>query len=81
MNLPVTVRLYAAARSAAGASELKVSPGRLENILALLALGNPRLSQVFAQCSFLVDGVAVHDMQVQVPAGSTVDVLPPFAGG
>lgn len=81
MNLPVTVRLYAAARSAAGRSELNVSPDRLENILVSLAFGNPRLSQVFAQCSYLVDSVVVHDLQVEVPAGSTVDILPPFAGG
>lgn len=81
MNLPVTVRLYAAARSAAGLSEVEVSPDKLEHLLTSLALGNPRLSQVFAQCSFLIDGVAVHDMQVEVAAGSIVDILPPFAGG
>ena len=81
MNLPVTVRLYAAARSAAGLSEIEVTPDKLENILLSLAFGNPRLSQVFAQCSFLIDGIAVHDTQVEVGAGSTVDILPPFAGG
>ncbi len=81
MNLPVTVRLYAAARSAAGISEVEVSQGKLEHILRSLAFGNPRMSQVFAQCSFLIDGVAVHDMHVEVAAGSTVDILPPFAGG
>ncbi len=81
MNLPVTVRLYAAARSAAGVSEVEVTPDNLGHILLSLAFGNPRLSQVFAQCSFLIDGVAVHDKQVEVAAGSTVDILPPFAGG
>ncbi len=81
MNLPVTVRLYAAARSAAGISESEVSPDKLEHILESLAYGNPQLSQVFAQCSFLINGVAVHKMQVEVAAGSIVDILPPFAGG
>jgi sulfur-carrier protein len=31
--------------------------------------------------SFLVDGLACHDRQAALPAGATVDVLPPFAGG
>jgi molybdopterin converting factor small subunit len=31
--------------------------------------------------SFLVDGVAWHDRETAMPAGATVDVLPPFAGG
>lgn len=81
MNLPVKVRLYAAARSAAGLGEIEVAPDKLEHILLSLAFGNPRLSQVFAQCSFLIDGVAVHDMHVEVAAGNTLDILPPFAGG
>ncbi len=81
MNLPVTVRLYAAARSASGISEVEVLPDRLEHILLSLAFGNPRLSQVFAQCTFLIDGISVHDMNVEVAAGSTIDILPPFAGG
>lgn len=81
MNLSVTVRLYAAARSAAGFNELEVSADKLEKILSSLAFGNPQLSHVFAQCSFLIDGIAVHDMQAEVDSGSTVDILPPFAGG
>ena len=82
MTAFVTVRLYAAARAAAdGMSEIAATPGKLENILASLAIKNPRLSHVFAQCSFLVDGVAAHDMHVEIAVGSTIDVLPPFAGG
>lgn len=82
MTAFVTVRLYAAARAAAGGvSEVSLAPDSLERILASLAQGNTRLSQVFVQCSFLVDGVAVHDLSVGIPAGSTIDVLPPFAGG
>lgn len=81
MNTPVIVRLYAAARSAADQAEISVAPGRLDLILNSMSLNNERLAQVFAQCSFLIDGVAVHDMQVHVSAGSTVDILPPFAGG
>lgn len=81
MKSEVTVRLYAAARSAAGQSEICVAPDRLDFILDSISQQNPRLAQVFAQCSFLVDGVAAHDKKVEIQAGSTVDVLPPFAGG
>jgi molybdopterin synthase sulfur carrier subunit len=81
MKNAVTVRLYAAARSAAGDRELSVVPGRLDLILAEIARENPRLAQVFLQCSFLLDGVVLHDKKSLVPAGSTIDVLPPFAGG
>lgn len=77
----VTVRLYAAARSAAGERELYVAPGRLDLILLDIARHNPRLAQIFLQCSFLLDGVVLHAKESVIPAGSTVDVLPPFAGG
>jgi molybdopterin converting factor small subunit len=36
---------------------------------------------VLAVASFLVDGVTRHDRETALPAGATVDVLPPFAGG
>lgn len=77
----VTMRFYAAARSAAGTRELSVASDRLDLILAEVARQNPRLAQVFWQCSFLLDGVVLHDLESIIPAGSTVDVLPPFAGG
>lgn len=79
--MTATVRLYAAARSAAGKSELLVTAGRLNDILADISRENPRLAQVFLQCSFLLDGVAIHDKENVIPEGATVDVLPPFAGG
>ncbi|HET8640567.1 MAG TPA: MoaD/ThiS family protein, partial [Pseudonocardiaceae bacterium] len=40
-----------------------------------------RMARVLAAASFLVDGVACHDRGAPLPAGATVDVLPPFAGG
>ncbi len=79
--MSVTVRFYAAARSASGQRESSVAPGRLDHILAEIAPENPRLAQVFLQCSFLLDGVVLHDKESMIPAGSTLDVLPPFAGG
>lgn len=81
MSDVVKVRLYAAARAAAGQSEIAVGPGTLNQILRALAQDNPRLGQVFSQCSYLVDGVVLHEKDAQIQANSTVDVLPPFAGG
>ena len=79
--MTVTIRLYAAARAAAGERELLVAPGRLDHVLAEISHENPRLAQVFLQCSFLLDGVVLHDKTRVIPEGGTVDVLPPFAGG
>lgn len=81
MNNSVMIRLYAAARAAAGMSEISVAPGRLDLMLEVVAQGNPELTRVFSQCSFLVDGIAVHDKGAEIRANSTVDALPPFAGG
>ena len=77
----VQVRLYAAARSAAGESEIMAPPETLKKILRDISIGNTQLERVFDQCSFLIDGVVCHDVNTEISAGSTVDVLPPFAGG
>ncbi len=81
MNDFVKIRLYAAARAAAGQSEIMVKPGSLDDILSDLARNNAQLGQVFLQCSFLVDGLVIHEKDLQIQANSIVDVLPPFAGG
>jgi sulfur-carrier protein len=36
---------------------------------------------VLVRCSFLCDGVAVRDRAQPLRPGTTIDVLPPFAGG
>ena len=77
----VTIRLYGAARAAADKNEILVDPNSLNGILDLITIENPGLARVFAQCSFLVDGVVLHDRMAQILANSVVDVLPPFAGG
>ena len=40
----------------------------------------PELTAVVQVATFLVDGVQADDL-TSLPAGSLVDVLPPFAGG
>jgi molybdopterin converting factor small subunit len=78
----VRVTLYAAARAAAGTSVVQVSPGPLSEVLAAtVAATRPDLGPVLERCSVLVDGLAAHDRELDVQAGSEVDVLPPFAGG
>jgi sulfur-carrier protein len=77
------VRYFAGARAAAGGvREESVDATSLDNLLTVLtARHGERLAVVLKAASFLVDGLACHDRQAALPAGATVDVLPPFAGG
>jgi molybdopterin converting factor small subunit len=81
----VTVRYFAAARAAAGVETelLEVPPGTTLDLLlkTVRATHGDELGRVLDRCSFLLDEVAVRDRSVAVPAGATLDVLPPFAGG
>lgn len=79
----VTVRFFAGARGAAGCAEDTVPAGLTLAELAdeLSARHGDRLRRVLTVASFLVDGLTWHDRRTPVPAGATVDVLPPFAGG
>ena len=81
MNNEVEVRYFAAARAAAGVDNARFSPAPLASIIADACSNNPALSHVISQCSFLVDSVVVHNENIQINAGSVVDVLPRFAGG
>ncbi|MEW2429983.1 MoaD/ThiS family protein [Micromonospora sp. NPDC047644] len=80
---PLTVRYFAGARAAAGRAEEAVPAGRsLDDLTAELTQRHGgRLAGVLRVASFLVDGVTCHDRQAPLPAGATIDVLPPFAGG
>jgi len=77
----VTVRFYAAARKAAGVSELQLEPATAMQVLDKAVEVHPNLAQVLPQCSFLLNEVALHDLNTQVLDNATLDVLPPFAGG
>ncbi|MFJ6199515.1 MoaD/ThiS family protein [Micromonospora sp. NPDC092111] len=81
--MEVTVRYFAGARAAAGRREEAAPAGRsLDDLLDELAHRHgPRLAAVLQVASFLVDGGTCHDRQTPLPAGATIDVLPPFAGG
>jgi molybdopterin converting factor small subunit len=77
----VTVRLFAAARAAAGVSEVLVDSASAQEIVNELIATYSGLGQVLTKCSYLLDEVALHDLSVHIDDGSTLDVLPPFAGG
>ena len=77
----VEVHLFAAARAAVGSAVVTVEPGPLGGILDGIVRDHPAFGDVRPRCSYLVDEVAVHGEDLDVAAGSRVDVLPPFAGG
>jgi sulfur-carrier protein len=77
-----TVRFFAAARAAAGVPEEAVPAGTLGEVFdGLVRRHGERLALVLKASSFLVDGVSCRELSTVVHAQSTVDVLPPFAGG
>jgi molybdopterin synthase sulfur carrier subunit len=83
-SVAVSVRYFAAARAAAGSSEEAVAAGGQSLAWLIDELAERHgsgLAKVLAVASFLVDGVTWHDRETALPAGATVDVLPPFAGG
>lgn len=77
----VTLRYWAAARDATGTDADKVPGGPLTQVLEAAAGAHPDLARVLPVASVLVDGVVAHERDVDVPAGATVEILPPFAGG
>ena len=82
-TVTITVRYFAAARAAAGVEteRLDVSGTVDDAIRAIREHHGAGLGRVLDRCSFLLDEVAVRDRSTVVPAGATLDVLPPFAGG
>ena len=83
MGAELTVRYFAGARAAAnGASAETAFAGSLNELAQVLTdRHGERMGLVLKAASFLVDGLSCHDRRGPLPAGATVDVLPPFAGG
>jgi molybdopterin converting factor small subunit len=79
----VEVHLFAAARAAVGSAMLVAPSATLAAVLDGIERAHPSFAVVRPQCSFLVDGQAVHGdpATTSLPPGSRLDVLPPFAGG
>ena len=76
----VTVRYWAAAQAAAGTHEEAVAASDLGQLRDAVQQSHPELEPVLRVASFLLDGRRVDGAHA-LPAGSVVEVLPPFAGG
>lgn len=81
----VTVRYFAGAKAAAGRGEEQVSAAEAADVAELKTVlaqrHGPALDKVLSVATLLVDGLAAKDPATALPAGATVEVLPPFAGG
>jgi sulfur-carrier protein len=83
--MTVTIRYFAAAAEAAGVSTETVdadaarTAGQLR--ATLVETHGDALGRVLTRCSLLAAGRRLDGDAAPVPAGVTVDVLPPFAGG
>jgi molybdopterin synthase sulfur carrier subunit len=76
----VTIRYFAAARSAAGESSATADAASIRDLIGTVSADRPELARVLGICTFLLDGRRV-DPATPLHAGAQVDALPPFAGG
>lgn len=76
----VTVRYWAGARAAAGVDQESVEADRVAELRTALVREHAALEPVLEVASLLVDGHTVSE-DVPLEEGTTVEVLPPFAGG
>lgn len=82
----LTIRYFAGARAAAGTESESVpivaGADTVDDVVRELGRRHgPALEKVLGACSFLLDEVAVRSRDTPATPGSTLDVLPPFAGG
>lgn len=75
-----TVRFFAAAQEAVGHDALTSEARTLGELKTALLAGHPALHGLLERCAVLVDGARVDD-DFALAEATTVDVLPPFAGG
>lgn len=77
----ITVRYFAAAAEAAGVDTEQLPAGTAAQVRsAMVGAHGAGLDRVLGRCALLADGTRVEGDD-PVPAGATLDVLPPFAGG
>lgn len=83
----MTVRYWAAVRSAAGVAEEQVDARTLADLQREILRrhrDSARFADVLSVCSTLVESVPVgarDPSEVTLSPGDTVELLPPFAGG
>jgi len=79
----IEVRLFAAAREAAGCEriDLELAPGaRVRDAEARLIEAVPALKSVLARSRFAINRIVVHGDE-ELRAGDELAVLPPVGGG
>ena len=77
----VTLRLFAAAREAAGTGKDAVDGGTVDEVLAAATLRyGPRFAEVLPTCRIWVNGDEAAGDAAVAP-GDEVAVLPPVSGG
>ncbi len=84
MVAQVTVRFFAGAAAAAGCKEVEVEAQSVAAVCERLREQyGPEFARVLSASSLLVDAVATGSDAAVPPLhdGTTIDVLPPFAGG
>lgn len=74
------VRYFAAAEEAAGTDAENRDETSLGELRDGILREHPALSGILDRCAVLVDGVR-HEDDAALTAESSVDILPPFAGG
>ena len=77
------VRFFAGAAEAAGVDTLVIDAAGLSavDLVARLAAGNERLAKVLDVSALLADGARIGDRAADLSGVTSLDVLPPFAGG
>ncbi|GAB47153.1 putative molybdopterin converting factor [Mobilicoccus pelagius NBRC 104925] len=82
--MTVMLRYWAAAAAATGVDVEEAAPGAVASVLADAVLRHPDLARILDVASVLLDGVPVRAgarEETRAEGGSTLEVLPPFAGG
>ncbi|WP_025274393.1 MoaD/ThiS family protein [Haloglycomyces albus] len=80
--MSVTVRYFAGAKAAAGRAEQTLTASNLAELKnQLIDEHGDGLEKVLAISSFLIDGKQATAGHTLLSDGTTVEVLPPFAGG
>lgn len=76
----VTIRYWASARAAAGCDTESFTGHHVRDVLEAASAAHTGLQRVFKVSTILMDGRSVTEAQALSP-GTTLEVLPPFAGG
>jgi len=75
------VKLYAAARAAAGTNELSIDAATLEELVAGLKVAHPDLGRVLLQSTYLLNGTSCKELSTALSSNDQIDVMPRFDGG